>query len=386
MTKNRNLFRLTRFILLKFPFLFNFLARFRRKQKDKRVLVIKTDAIGDYILFRNYMEVLRSSEKFKGYRIDLLGNSIWEDIAVSYDSSYIDNFYFTSPYKLYEEPINTLKLGWLLFKNNYQVVLQPSFTRLFITDGLAAFTAAEQIIGFETDTEGIPARYKKKTDKFYTQKIVLPAEIFFEFEKTKFFFQSILEQRIDLTMPSISVKSNRNDGIFVFPGAGSVKRGWEKEKFLDLIKLIIQHTNAPVYLAGGVNEIPIGDFLMQNLPNAAVHNLIGKTPLLKLIELIGSSGLVIANDTSAIHIAVATKTQSICILGGGHFERFAPYPIDFEHAPLCVFEKMECYNCNWVCVFKTEPDEPHPCVSNVNFEKVWNVTLPLLLKNNAQTV
>ena len=48
--QNRNLFRFTRFVLLKLPAFFRFLAKFRKTKK--RLLLIKTDAIGDYILFR----------------------------------------------------------------------------------------------------------------------------------------------------------------------------------------------------------------------------------------------------------------------------------------------------------------------------------------------
>ena len=92
--KNRNLFRVTRFILLGLPAVLRFFARFRPTKK--RLLVIKADAIGDYILFRNYLEILRASEKYKNYHITLLGNEIWQDIASKYDSAFVDDFIFIS--------------------------------------------------------------------------------------------------------------------------------------------------------------------------------------------------------------------------------------------------------------------------------------------------
>lgn len=374
--KNRNLFRVCRLILLKLPSLFRFFAKFRREQK--RLLIIKTDAIGDYVLFRNYLEVVKQSDQFKDYEIDLLGNNLWKDIALTYDAPFISNFYFCSPDKLYEAPVKLLKLAWRLYKNNYQIVLQPSFTRQFISDGLAAFTAAKQIVGFESNNENLPPRYKKKTDQFYTGRLILPPNIYFEFERTRFFFQTVLNQSINLSGPSIPIHNKIKSGIVIFPGAGTLKRGWEKERFLELIKLIIKNTQQPIYLAGGPAETLIGDYLITNLPEQNVEDLTGKTSLPQLIELIGRSSLVIANETSAIHIAVATKTKSVCILGGGHFGRFAPYPDGFENAPVCLFEKMECYSCNWECKFTTLPNQPHPCISNVGFEKVQQATLQLL--------
>jgi ADP-heptose:LPS heptosyltransferase len=117
---------------------------------------------------------------------------------------------------------------------------------------------------------------------------------------------------------------------------------------------------------------------MENLPVERVDNLIGTTSLPQLIDIIGNAELVVGNDTSAIHIAVAAKRKSVCILGGGHFERFVPYPQHFESAPVCCYYKMECYNCNWHCIFTSASNEPFPCISNVNVPDVWKAVLPLL--------
>jgi ADP-heptose:LPS heptosyltransferase len=366
---NRNLFRLSRFVLLKVPLLFRFLAKLRPAKN--RLLIIKTDAIGDYILFRNYLEVVRKSEKFKGYHITLLGNTLWRDLALNYDSDFVDEFLFISPEPLYHSPLKTLQLGWHIFKNNYAFVLQPSSTRLLITDGLAGLSGAKEIIGFESDNEGIRPKYKAKTDRFYSQTLVLPGAICFEFDRTRFFFESVLGCKIGISSPFISVSKSTEKSIVIFPGAGVAKRGWEREKFLGLIQRIKQQTQAPVYLAGGPGELAISNYLTENIPPGSVINLVGKTSLTQLVELIGKATLVIANETSAVHIAAATQTASVCILGGGHFGRFAPYPQSMEYAPSCLFERMECFNCNWHCIYKTADDEPFPCISAVSIEKVW---------------
>jgi len=275
--------------------------------------------------------------------------------------------------------LKIFKLGWQLFKNNYETVLQPTFARTFINDGLAALTAAKQIVGFEGDTERIAIRYKSQTDRFYTKRLILPPNTNFEFEKVKFFFEILLKSPIVINEPFIKLKERKTrEGIVICPGAGIFKRSWESQKFLDLIKLILQHTKQPVYLTGGYGDIKTGDFLKNNLPPGSVNNLIGCTSLPELIELIGSAALVIANETSAIHIAAATKTNTICILGGGHFGRFAPYPEYMDLKPLCLYEKMDCYHCNWICSFKTREDEPYPCISAISVQKVWSSVLPLL--------
>jgi ADP-heptose:LPS heptosyltransferase len=373
--KDRNLFRITRFILLKLPGLYKFFAKLRSPKK--RILIIKTDAIGDFILFRNFIEITKKSEIFKDHQVDLLGNKLWQDIATQYDSKFIGDFFFINPDELYEAPLTTFKLGWRLFKNNYETVLQPTFARTFINDGLAGLTAATQIIGFEGDAERINIKYKIKTDRFYTTKILLPVNIKFEFEWSRFFFENVLKQPVTINGPSIPVENSIKNGIIIFPGAGVFKRSWEPEKFIGLIKLILQHTSHPVYLAGGPAELQIGEFLVKSLPANSVHNLTGKTSLPQLVQLIGNAALIIANETAAIHIAAATQTKAVCILGGGHFGRFAPYPDHILNKPLCIYEKMECYNCNWNCIYQTIENEPYPCISNVSLEKVWQAVSQL---------
>src|SRR5690606_18398655 len=92
MSSKRNKFRLTRFILLKLSYIFRFLSKFRKPAK--RLLIIKIDAIGDYILFRNYLEILHQSERFKDYEIELLGNDAWKDLTWQYDSNLISKYWF----------------------------------------------------------------------------------------------------------------------------------------------------------------------------------------------------------------------------------------------------------------------------------------------------
>jgi ADP-heptose:LPS heptosyltransferase len=367
--ENRNLFRLTRFFILILPWLLKFFAKFRRPQK--RLLIIKTDAIGDFVIFRNFIELTKKSETFKDHKVDLLGNILWQDLALFYDSGFTDNFYFANAEALYDAPMKFLKLGWRLFANNYETVLQPTFARTFIGDGLAGFTAAKNIIGWEGNTERIAAKYKSKTDEFYTLRLKSPQRIYLEFERFRYFFERILQQPLTIQQPHLPIKKGAPEGVMIFPGAGVFKRGWETEKFLDLIKLILSHTKHTIYLLGGVNETKAGIYLVENLPANRIENLTGKTSLIQLIELIGNAKLVVTNETSAVHIAGAVKTPSICVLGGGHFGRFVPYDPKVSTSINSVFQKMECYHCNWNCIYQTGPAEPFPCIAAISLENVW---------------
>jgi len=373
---NRTLFRLTRFLLLNIPPLLIFLSKFRRPKK--RLLIVKTDAIGDYILFRNYIEIVKQSELYKDYEIDLLGNRLWQDIAINYDTQYVNAFFFVNPETLYQAPLTTLTWALRLFRKKYLQVLQPTQSRTFIGDALAAFSGARNIIGFEGTTERINQKYKTKTDKFYTQLLKVPPGTIFEFEVSRFFFETLLNKPVTIDRPIIKIKNTNKNGVVIFPGAGASKRNWEADKFLSLIRLILTHTSQSVYIAGGHQELLLAAYLVKNLPAGGVNNLTGKTSLLQMIELIDNAALVISCETSAVHIAAATETKSICILGGGHFNRFMPYSENQHGKPLCVFEKMDCYNCNWNCKFYSHETEPYPCIADIDLERVWLETIQLL--------
>jgi ADP-heptose:LPS heptosyltransferase len=374
--KNRNLFRITRFVLLKLPYLLRFFYKF--KIPRKKILIIKTDAIGDYVLFRNFLEVIRHSEKYKDHEIDLLGNAAWQDIALWYDKPFISNLFFTKPFDLYESPIQTFKMGWKLFSQGYSEVLQPSYTRTIIIDGLAALTGAKNIVGFVSDNEALPPKQKAKTDLFYSQLITLPKDYYFEFDRTRYFFEHVLNQHVDLAGPSFPAKDNKKQGVTIFLGAGNSKRGWQTENYLELMMLIIDQTQRPIHLAGGPEMEEAAAYLEGLMPEESVINMVGKTTLPKLIDHIAHTELVICNETSAVHIAAACNTKAVCIVGGGHFERFSPYPEHVYSRTTFVFEKMPCYYCNWLCIYNTAADEPFPCIGNINLEKVWRATLPLL--------
>lgn len=374
--KNRNLFRLTRFILLKLPYILQVLAKF--KKPAKKILIIKTDAIGDYILFRNFIEEVKKVAQFQDYQIDLIGNILWQDVALKYDKNFVFQFYFVNANDLYHQPLQVLKLAWKLFCQNYSLVLQPSYTRNFINDGLAALTAAKQIIGFEGDFEAITQKIKKKTDQFYTKKIVLPTSIYFEFDRTQFFFETVLKKQITLKGPSLPVESFTQNYVAFCLGAGNQKRSWEATKFLSLAQLILQQTNYNIYLLGSLDAASDTAFIGANLSSERVKNLSQKTTLSEFIQIIAQSALVICNETSAVHIASACGKKVVSVLGGGHFERFAPYPIYFINKPVFLFEKMPCYHCNWLCKFETAVDEPFPCISNVTLNQVWKEVKQLL--------
>jgi len=384
MSSKKNKFRLTRFILLKLSYVFRLLARFRKP--TKRLLIIKVDAIGDYVLFRNYLEVLHKSEKFKDYEIELLGNIAWQDLTWQYDSNLISKYWFINERWLLVHPIHVLKLAIRLFKRRYEFVLQPTYSRTLLGNGLSALASGKQTIAFRSNHE-IHPRYKKQTDRFYSTLLDLPDHIVHEYERNHNYFSQILANpdlpKVKLSLP---VEETERSGIIIFPGSSDHKRNWQEEKFAEVIQRLLSSSEETIILTGGRSEVSLSCSIMGRLPETTrLVDQTGDTTLPKLVKLVASARFVIANDTSIVHIAVACKTPVICIQGGGHFDRFTPYPEWFPNGPICVYERMPCYNCNWNCQFPTFASDPYPCISSVNVDAVWREVAGLLEATHASS-
>lgn len=72
----------------------------------------------------------------------------------------------------------------------------------------------------------------------------------------------------------------------------------------------MQHSRQPVhadyeYLSNLIEELPV-----------ETVDLVGKTTLGELAEVLRGARIAITNDTSALHIGAAVNASTVCILGG----------------------------------------------------------------------
>jgi ADP-heptose:LPS heptosyltransferase len=153
----------------------------------------------------------------------------------------------------------------------------------------------------------------------------------------------------------------------IAPGSLIPIKKWPAEQFVDLCRWLIDRTGWRCILLGAVGDKVEAAIVAKALPNKVV-DLTGKTNLLEAASIIRSSQLVIANDSALVHIAAATGVASAATVGGGHPDRFLPYPKSFTsfRAPQIARHVMECYGCSWKCIFPLRIDQPSPCIAEVS--------------------
>lgn len=108
-----------------------------------------------------------------------------------------------------------------------------------------------------------------------------------------------------------------------------------------------------VVLFGGASEQTQCAEVAQALGNCenvvSLVNLAGRSTIRQLIEGLRRCDAVLAQETAALHMAVALGRPTVGIVGGGHFGRF--YPWGDPQINRTAQQSMECYWCNWRCPY-----------------------------------
>ncbi|MDJ1482168.1 glycosyltransferase family 9 protein [Cytophagaceae bacterium YF14B1] len=297
----------------------------------KRLLVVRLDAIGDYILFRNFLQVLKNSKKFKGYSITLLGNSVWKDIAENFDNEYVDKFIWVD-----KNELNSTGAFWYLSTilskiriQQYKIILHPTYSREFLNGDFLLSLIEGDKIGYIGDYTNITPENKEIGDTYYNRLIPAENSIKFEFYRNSDFFSTLLQEDITFQKPFFTLgKIKKKNQIIIFPGAGIKFRRWDASNFKELCNhILVTYPDTEIILAGGESDVTITEEIIQDLDSIRVTNLAGQKKLHEFIHLVHQSLVLVSNETSAVHIASAVDTNVICISNGNHYGRFNPYPV-----------------------------------------------------------
>ncbi|WP_291722811.1 glycosyltransferase family 9 protein, partial [Bernardetia sp.] len=299
--------------------------------------------IGDYVLFRNFLEEIAKDEVYKNYKRVLVGNQMWKSLFEEWDKDTVHQVIWIDRKKFYHIPNYRYQKQKEIRKQGFEIAIESTYSRLLLFgDAVANVSGDTKRIGNEGNTDNLILKEKKIADSFYTELLQTPNKPIFEFDRNKLFFEEFLGKKIDLIYPSlldkIKIKEKTENQIALFIGASEVYKTWHYENFAKLIlALHTKNQELKFILIGGKNEQALAkniiDFLSSSAISSTNYNitdLTGKTNLIELTEKIAESYLLITNETVASHLGAATKIQTICIANGRHIGRFSPYPREYN--------------------------------------------------------
>ncbi len=170
-------------------------------------MIVRLDAIGDYVLFRYYIEIVKKSEKYKDYSITLLGNISWKSISNELDKEIIDEFLWLDRNKFIKDfKYRYTKLQEITSKE-YEVLLNPVYSReFFLGDSISKLVCAKEKITSKGDLSNIEKWQKDLTDNYFTNLIEAKNDVLFEFDRNKEFFENLFDINLDIIKPYIELK------------------------------------------------------------------------------------------------------------------------------------------------------------------------------------
>jgi ADP-heptose:LPS heptosyltransferase len=157
-------------------------------------------------------------------------------------------------------------------------------------------------------------------------------------------------------------------GKYIVLNTGATKKAnlWNPEGFASLATYVKSKYELTSVLTGGKEDI---DFArkISVLSGHAVFNLVGKTSIRDLKDVIGNSELIVSCDTGPMHLAVALNKNIIALFGPSNPQRTGPFKGEV------IQKEFDCLPCN-----KNKCSNP-VCMKAITYEDVTNRIDKLLL-------
>ena len=351
-------------------------------RKRRGVLVIRMDGIGDMVLFRAALDHYAEVFKIEKSEITVLGCTSWgsiTDVVFNGYKTLIINEHSFARWPFYRF-WHSLKVRAV---NPAVSICDSYLRRAIMSDSLSWISGANRTISslpfISENTRAEYQYYLSQVDEII-QTGDYPTH---EVERHFNFLSNIAGRKIKPEVPKIQWRGNLPLEKFVpvgatyvvlNPGSNEFGRRWPLAKFQKLAQKLVEWGHYVVFV-GGKEEHP-GAI---DISAGGIIDLIGKTTLEQLLDLMNHAQLVVSNDTGPAHLSIALGTPTLVVVGGGHFGCFVPYPesIRPDHARF-VYHRMDCYHCFWNCPKRISKFDVFPCVESVQINQVESEAKNLL--------
>ncbi len=298
------------------------LENFKAPDAYLKLLIIRLDDIGDYILFRNFLKSYKNSERWKKYSITLLGNLTWKELFDLHDIGTVDATIWVDKKQYFDDESYRSKIWNELRNQNFETVICPSRTRQLLLDDICTLvTGTKHAIGSVNTT--FHTSWNEPSDKIYTELFKISNEGIHEFYFNKQFTEWCCKTLLDETTLQIKHKpSSKEKYIVCFIGVSTKSRQWPLQNWTKFIKAVLKNYNYKILISGAKNDITMANKIAVE---TGAFDIAGKTTLSELTDVIGNAELVVTNDTLAVHLAAACNTKTIILSNGNNFYRFTEY-------------------------------------------------------------
>ncbi|HET9504477.1 MAG TPA: glycosyltransferase family 9 protein [Hymenobacter sp.] len=321
-----------------------------------RVLLLRNDSIGDYLLFRPWLRLLAAEVRGRGQHLTLAANALWAPLARAWDADCFDELLVVEFARFQIDTVYRTEVLRDIGAAGYGGLIYPLHVREPAVENFFRYLAAPGRVGGQGEHR-TDAWFQLIDREGYTQLLPTSQEVLFEYDRNGEFYRNWLAAighaadaagaRPPLHIPVQEADAARfraADGraaIVLFPGASARQKRWPTGHFARLAQALHQRYGGQyrLVLAGSAADAEHAQDI-RKVAGAAVplENLCGQTNLVELAALLSQASLLISNDTVAAHLAVQLGTPCLVVLMGENYGKFFPYPPDLHSAPCrCLF-------------------------------------------------
>ena len=358
---------------------------FRRPVLENRVLLVRTDHIGDFVLWQPAASALVNHYRAQGMRCVLIANAAWASLPVVTDM--FDQVIPVGIDRMRQDLRYRLSLIRAFSRLGARVVVNCGLSRDASTsDSLVRAVSAPLKITGIPEPHTFPRTLGSREDWY--DRVIPVASGRTELEMQADLVEAIVGRPPAMRFPALALRETselpealRGKRFAVIaPGCSSSPlRTWPASAFARLAERIEEVFGIDVVLLGSPSERH-SSAEVARLAGVPVTDLTGLTSLADLTRILASAAFVVSNETGTAHLAAALGTPAITITGGGHFGRCVPWDHEghVSNVMIPVSFEMSCFHCNWSCIHPRGAQDPAPCVRDIKVDAVWSAVLATL--------
>ena len=346
-----------------------------KPRKHYDVVIVRSDAIGDFVIWMSALPSYR--KKFQGKSILLICPKPDRELAEAF--GIFDEILTFDRKDIEDDILYHIRIMYSLKKISSDILINPTWQHQMSADYICAMIQSKVKIGTLIQREGIR---DKLCDNFFTELIEMPAfQNASEFEAIECFTRKVIDSDYKYTLSDVSkivddyIPSFHGEYCCISLSSSTERKNWPIERVSETISAIPNKFNI-VLLGYGVEDKRKASYIMEEDSNChTIYDFVNKTSILEMFRIISKATFVMANDSVAVHMSAACRVRSICYTHGAHYKRFVPYPDSIPEKifhPRCVYKIMNCYGCNYHCIYDNNKEKPLFCLREVKTEMVIN--------------
>ena len=320
-----------------------------------RVLVVRNDSIGDYLLYRPWLRQLSAAVRGRGQRLTLVANALWAPLAQAWDADLFDELVVVAFGRFQKDLAYRAGVLRGLGAAGYGEVIYPLHVREPAVENFIRFLRAPRRVA--SQGEHRTSAWFQALDAGYTHLLPSTPRVLFEYDRNREFFEhwrsslagpgppAAAAAAPPLALPAAALAAGAPAAepayVVLFPGASARQKRWPAAHFARVAAGLHQRYAGRyrLVLAGSPADAADARQIQRAAgPAVPLDNRCGHTDLPGLAALIGGAALLVSNDTVAAHLGAQAGVPGVTVLMGENYGKFFPYPPALLRAPSrCLF-------------------------------------------------